>query len=244
MKKFLKYTVATVLVLALVAYIGVAFFLGSIVKAGVNRVGPKLTQTKVELAGAHISPLSGSGTLSGLSVGNPAGWSDGNAFYLGSMHIDVKPLSLLGDHIVVNDLDIDRAEFNYETKIVSSNINDLLKNIEARTGGDKEATAANGKQKKFEVHHLRLTNAKVTVGLGATALPLSMPPIEMTDLGTAEGGITAEQLAFAVMRKVTSGVVAATTQAAGQIGSTGGAAAVEKAKKAGESIKKLFGSGK
>jgi uncharacterized protein involved in outer membrane biogenesis len=242
MKKFLKYSIATLLVLLLVAYIGVAFFLGSVVKAGVNRVGPKLTQTKVELAGAHISPLSGSGTLTGLTVGNPAGWSDGNAFSLGSMHIDVKPFSIFGDHIVINDLTIDEAEFNYETKIVSSNINDLLKNIEARTGGgSKDEKNPNEKPKRFEVRHLSITNAKVTVGLGASALPLKMPPIELTNLGTAEGGITAEQLAFAVMRKVTGSVVAATTQAAGQLGGTGGAAAAEQVKKAGEGLKKLFG---
>jgi hypothetical protein len=241
MKKFLKYSIATVLVLLLVAYIGVAFFLGSVVKAGVNRVGPKLTQTKVELASAHISPLSGSGTLTGLAVGNPAGWSDGNAFYLGSMHIDVKPFSIFGDHIVINDLTIDEAEFNYETKILSSNINDILKNIESRTGGSKDEKKPNDKPTRFEVRHLSITNAKVTVGVGATALPLKMPPLELTDLGTAEGGLTAEQLAFAVMRKVTGSVVSATTQAAGQLGGTTGAAAVEQAKKAGEGIKKLFG---
>ena len=241
MKKFLKYLVASLLVLALVAYIGIAFFLGSIVKAGVNRVGPKLTQTKVELAGAHISPLSGSGTLTGLSVDNPPGWSAGHAFFLGNMHIDMKPFSVFGDHIVINELEIDQAEFNYETKIVSSNINDLLKNIEASTGGASKEAKAGGTPKKFEVKHFKLTNAKVTVGVGASSFPLPMPTMEMSDLGTKEGGITAEQLAFAVMRQVTSTVVTATTQAAGQIGSTTGAAAVEKAKKAGEELKKLFG---
>ena len=242
MKKFLKYTVATLLVLALVAYIGIAFFLGSIVKSGVNRVGPKLTQTKVELSGAHISPLSGSGTLTGLSVDNPAGWSAGHAFYLGSMHIEMKPFSVFGDHIVIQNLEIDQAEFSYETKIVSSNINDLLKNIEASTGGSsKAAKTPGGTPKKFEIQHFKLTNAKVTVGLGAQSFPLPMPPIELNDLGTKEGGITAQQMAFAIMRQVTSSVVSATTQAAGQIGSTTGAAAVEKAKKAGEDLKKLFG---
>ena len=68
-----------------------------------------------------------------------------------------------------------------------------------------------------------------------------MPPIELTNLGTAEGGITANQLAVAVMRSVTTSVVAATTQALTRVGGTTGAAATEAAKQVGEAIKGIFG---
>jgi len=70
MKKVLLITVTLLLVLCLVAYVVATFFLGSIVKTGVNKFGPKITQTKVELASAKISPT-GTGTLTGLTVGNP-----------------------------------------------------------------------------------------------------------------------------------------------------------------------------
>ncbi len=244
MKNKLLYILGGLAVLVLVVFFSVELFLGSIVTAAVNRIAPTITQTKVELKSAHISPLSGSGTLTGLAVGNPKGWSDGNAFYLGKIHISVQPFSIFGDHIIVNEILIDEPQFTYETKIVSSNINDLLKNVEA-TAGDKstgaQPTAKNGKPIKFEVRHFKMTNGKVTLGVGKAALPLPMPPIELTDLGTKEGGITPDRLAFAVMRSVTSGVVSATTQAATQIGSTAGAAAAEGAKRVGEGIKGLFG---
>jgi hypothetical protein len=244
MKKFLLYSGIALLAIVVVAYIATTFFLGSVVKAGVNRIGPQLTRTHVELAEANLSPLSGTGTLRGLEVDNPAGWNPGRAFYLGKVHVAMKPFSIFGDHVIIDEIDIDQAEFSYETKIVSSNIGDLLKNIEAGTASSEPGTkpkAANGQPIRFEVHHFRLTNGKVTVGIGATALPLTMPPIDLTDLGTKEGGITADQLAFAVMRSVTTSVVGATTQAAGQIGKTAGAAALEQARKTGESLKKLFG---
>ena len=231
--------------LLLVAYIGLNFFLGSVVKAGVNRFGPRITQTKVELSGAQLSPLSGSGTLTGLSVGNPPGWNAEKAFYLGQVRVAVKPFSIFGDHIVINEVFIDHPEFVYETKIVASNIGDLLKNIEAATGGGKDRpTAENGKPVKFEVKHFRMQNGTVTVGFGPTALKLPMPPIELNDLGTKEGGITPDQLTFAVMRSVTPSIIAATAQAAGQIGTTGGAAALEGVKKTGEAIKGIFGGKK
>ena len=247
MKKSFTYLGASVVVLALVLYVGLAYFLGSVVKAGVNRIAPLLTQTKVELAGANISPLSGSGTLTGLAVDNPAGWSPGRAFYLGRVHIVMKPFSIFGDHVIIEEIVIDQAEFAYETKIVSSNINDLLKNVEAAMGGNRQAAAPGtppGGPTKFEVRHFRLTNGKVSLGVGVAALPLPMPPIELDDLGTREGGITANQLAFAIMKSVTSGVVGATTHAAGKIGTTAGAAAVEGIRKTGEGLRKLFGGDK
>lgn len=248
MKKFLKLSVLLILVLVVGLYIGLTYFMGSIVKAGVNSFGPKLTQTKVELAGATISPLTGSGTLSGFTVGNPQGWSDANAFSLGKVHVDVEPFSIFGDHIVINEIIIDEPEFLYETRFVSSNIKDLLKNIEQFTGGGKDTPAKDGKPVRFVVKKFRLTNGKARLGVGPTAVPVPLPPIAIDDLGVKEGGITPDQLATAVMGAVLNDIVAATAKAALQVGSTTGAAAAEAAgdaaKKAGDGIKKLFGGGK
>lgn len=242
MKKALLIIGFGLLALGLVIYLTLAFFLGGIVKAGVNNFGPKLTQTKVELAGAVLSPLSGTGTLTGLAVGNPAGWSDGNAFYLGKVHVDVQPFSVLGDRVVINEITIDQPEFNYETRILSSNIKDLLANIEKFSGsGGKEPTTKSGQPIRFIVKKFRLTNGKATVGIGPTALPVPLPPISLDDLGVAEGGITADQLATAIMRRVLSTVAASTAQA---IGEQGGSATLEKAKEAvrqlGDGVKDLF----
>ena len=238
-KKSRRFAIAAV-VIVLVIYFVLSFSLGWVVKTAVNRVGPGITQTKVELAGAHISPLTGSGVLSGLTVGNPPGWNSANAFYLGRISISLKPFSIFGDHIVIDDLDIDQPEFVYETKILSSNISDLLKNMSSGKG-DQAATASNGRPVKFEVKHLRLTRGKVTLGVGATELPLPLPTIELRDLGTNEGGISADRLALAVMKSVSGEIIGTTTRAAGKIGSTAGAAAAEGVKKTGESIKKLWG---
>ncbi len=236
------------LVLAIVGFFALEFFLGQIVTAGVNNFAPKLTQTKVVLAHSIISPLSGSGTLSGLVVGNPKGWSDGNLCSLGKVHVNIAPFSLLGDHIIVNEIAIDAPEFNYETKIIASNVADLLKNIEATMGGDKDAapqaTTPGGKPIKLVVKKFRLTNGKVRLGLAGTGITLPMPDIELTDLGTNEGGITPDQLVLAVMKSVTRSVVTATARAAGDIGKTGGAAAAEGAKKAVEGLKGFFSGDK
>src|SRR5471032_1340727 len=111
MKKILLWSLGGLFVLGVVGVLVLTFFLGGIVKAGVNSFGPKLTQTKVVLEGASLSPISGSGTLTGLTVSNPPGWKNDQAFSLGTIRLTVAPFSLFGDHIVINELLIDQPVF-------------------------------------------------------------------------------------------------------------------------------------
>jgi hypothetical protein len=233
--------------LLVVGYIVATYFVGSIVTTGVNRFASDITMTPVHLDGARLSPLSGGGTLRGLFVGNPAGWSGDKAFYIGKIRVKVAPGSIFSDCIVLTDVTIDDPEFVYETKVISSNIGDLLKNIQgsnASQGQKAQPVDGHGKPLKFIVKHFSLTNGHVTLGIGPTALTLPMPPVTLDDVGTQEGGVSSAELALALMRSVTEGIVKSTTQAAGKIGSTMGAAAGDTAKSAGDAIKDLFGGKK
>ena len=225
--------------LGLAAYLVLVHFIDSLVVNGVNTYGPKLTQTKVELVSASLSPFTGSGSLTGLSVGNPPGWSDGRAFYLGKVQVDVAPMSFFGDPIVINEIVIDQPEFAYETTFVSSNIKDLEKNIEKFTGGGKGAAAKGGPARKFILKKFRLTNGKAAVRTGGSALVITLPPVSLDNLGVAEGGITAGQLAGALMNKVLGSIVAGSADAVGS-----GNLSVDKlkasAKKAADELKKMF----
>ncbi len=235
--------------LAVVAVVAITFFLGSLVKAGVTTVGPKLTGTKVELASARISPLNGSGTLTGFLVGNPEGWQSDRAFYLGEVHLDVDPGSLLGDTVVIEEVRIDQPEFVYETKIITSNIKDLLNHIEKVTGGGTAAeTTESGPPKKIILKKFVLQNGTVTLGAGTAAVTVPMPALTLTDLGVKEGGLTPAQLSTAILRQVLANVVSAAASAAGQIGGSAGGltkdALGDAAQKAGEGIRKLFSNEK
>jgi hypothetical protein len=235
-------------VLAIGAFVYVSMNLGKIVTAGVNRYGPQLTQTKLTLESAQISPFSGIGTLNNLVIGNPKGWSENDLASLGKVHLDVVPSSLRGDHIMINEVIIEAPVFNYETKIISSNVADLLKNIDQALGPSKpadpkSATPAAGPPVKFAVKKFRLLNGKVRVGVGPAATTVPLPAIEIDELGTKEGGVTAAQAASIVMNQVVGKIVGATAGAATDLLKTGGAAGTEGLKKAGDAIKGLFGGG-
>ncbi len=237
MMKILLVLFSLCLALGVAAYLFLASRLDSLVVDGVNTYGPKVTQTKVELVAAKLSPLSGAGELTGLMVGNPAGWSDSRALYLGKVRVDVAPMSVFGDLIVINEIVIDQPEFTYETTFVSSNIKELLRNIEKFTGS--EGGGKEGKSRKFIVKKFRLTNGKATVGTGGKALVVTLPSISLDDLGVAEGGITAGQLTGALVNKVLGGIVAGSAAALGS-----GDLSVDKlkatAKKAADELKKMF----
>jgi hypothetical protein len=221
-----------------------AFSLDSLVVKGVNTYGPEFTQTKVTLQAARLSPLSGAGELTGFVVGNPAGWSERNAIHLGRVRIEVEPLSVFGDTVVINEITVDAPEFNYETKIITSNLNDILASIEKATGAKKEDGAATGPGKKFILKKFRLTSGKATVGLGPKAVSVSFPDVAIDDIGVPEGGITADQLSGVLLKKVLSAIVEGASQALGVFDPARGSISVdqlkEATKNAGDALKKMF----
>lgn len=237
--KIVLYIVGSLVALAVLAFLIVAFMLGSIVKKGVNHAGPRLTQTSVVLEDAKISPFSGKGTLKGLTVGNPVGWTTPRAFYLGEISIDIEPGSLTKETIVINSIVIDQPEITFETRITTSNLQDLLKNIQKSSGASEQPAgepkpadpAEPGKPVKLEVKSFRLVNAKVIVAGAGTSVPVEIPSLLMENLGTREGGLTPEQLASAVLKEITA-----------QVAQVAGKKAVEKGllDKAGKELDKLF----
>jgi len=245
MKKIFLILLVGLVLLGAGIYYGLGPVLNSGVLIGVNNLGPKLTQTHVSLADARLSPFSGRGTLTGLVVGNPAGWNADHAFRLGKIDLKVNLRSLRGDVIEIEEIVIEQPEFVYETRLVSSNLADLLKNIEAFTGPSApnakttpEAEAS--KPVKLIVRSFRLVGAKATLGVGPAALPVPLPPIKLTDLGLAKGGATPAELSSEVLGQVLANIAKAAANPV-NAGTAAGKGVGGAAKKAGTGLKKLLG---
>ena len=214
---------AVLALLGVIAIVAIGFFIGPIVVKTVNSVGPKITGTRVELDSAKISLLTGGGTLAGLYVGNPEGWTDEKALYLGTARASVQPTSLLSDCIVVNEVFIDGPEFVFEQRLMGGNNFDaLIKQIEKNMGGPAAPTAPapteEGAPLKFMVKSFRLQNAKMSLIAAGKTVTVPLPPLTLTDLGVAEGGITADQVAVAVLKQVSSQMIVAAADALKNVG--------------------------
>lgn len=227
------------------AYFIAILFVGNLVRTGINRIGPTVLQAPVVLEEATLAPMSGLGTLTDLRIGNPAGWSKADALRVSRVQLHVKPFSVFSDPVEIMELEIENIDINYETKLVASNLSDLLKNAEKSLAlNGPETKTEDGKPIRLIVRKLVLTKATVTLSAGGQNLVVPMPEINLVDLGVKEGGLTPPQLGFAIMRSLTANVVAASTRALGTVGGTTGAAALENIRQIGEAIKGFFGAEK
>lgn len=204
-----------------VILIGVVVFvitmsLGKIVTAGVNKFGPQITGTEVELASADISLFGGSGTLNGLRIGNPEGWGEGDLATLERIHLDLDPWSLFGETIVIEDIDIQAPTFRYVSQGGTSNVDVMLGAINEALGAmesgetdpspppaeEETAPEAAAGETLISVGHFGLRGANVNVVVGDRSVDATMPDIDMTNLGTPEQGLTPSELTFKISGRV------------------------------------------
>ena len=143
---------------------------------------------------------------------------------------------------MIKELAIEKPEFVYETKVVSSNIAELLHRIESSSGSNStsKATTKEGTPLKFAIGHFTMIGGTVTLGVGPAAITVPMPPIELNNLGGDEG-ITSDQLAVEVMRQLSADVLKTVVQSAAKVGGNLGGAAGDAAKNATSALKGLFG---
>jgi uncharacterized protein involved in outer membrane biogenesis len=214
-----------VLIVLVVAALAVVFFsLNSIVKKGVETVGPQITKVPVTLGAAEISPFSGSGRLTKFVVGNPDGYKTPSAIQVGDVKLGVKIGSVFSDTIEVSEINIQSPEITLEGTLDGNNLSKILDNIKGSGGAKEKAAAAPASSKpakKFIVKDIVLAGAKVNVnvsGMGKSLVKtVSIPDIHLQNVGTAGNAASVEDLTRAILEPViTAAVKAATDELAGK----------------------------
>lgn len=244
-KRIVRILLGLVLVLVVVAVVAL-LFLGTIVKTGVQNVGPVVAKVPVTLDSANISVFSGSGELKGFVVSNPEGFKTKDAIKVGTMEVAIAPASLLKEKKHIRKIRVEAPEITYETGFGGSNLGKLLDNVSGTAEQDEKAPTEEQQttKTKLQVDEFIITGGKIHVGatmLGSATLPL--PEIHLTKLGEGPEGITPAELS----KRVLSAVVDATTKAvaanAGKLGEAGkalGTGATDQLKKAGSGVTDLF----
>lgn len=241
MKKLFIRLVIAVVVILLLAVLGIGYFLDSIVKKGVETVGPQVTKVDVKLAGVNLSVLSGSGTLKGFVLGNPPGYKSPHALSVGSTSVSVSPGSILSDKVVVKSIRIESPEINYEGDVLTDNLRAILDNITASSGSASSTNTTpaddSGPGKKFQVDEFIITGAKVNVllkGIVKADEQVTLPDIHLKNLGQGPEGITSAELSKVALRELREAVL----KYAVNKGVEAGKEALKKA--AGDAIDNLF----
>ncbi len=223
MKRWLMIGGGVVVVLVLVV-VGVLFFvvanLDSVIKAGVENLGPRVTQTDVRLDDVEVSPRSGQGALRGLFVGNPAGFEAPSIFELGEISLEIDVATITGDTVVVREIVIAAPKITYELGPNGNNVDALRRNVEQAVGDGTGGSDGGGgdasggqqdeaAQRKVIIENLYVRNGQIDVV--ATALPgqslgTTLPDIHLTDLGKDTGGAAPAALVDEIIAAVTQQV--------------------------------------
>ena len=253
-KKILFGTVLGVLVIIIAAVIVIGFFLGDVVKAGMETVGPKVTQTTFTVGAVHVGILTGAGGVDNLVLGNPDEYKakSPTAISVGKAAVSLAPGSLLSDKIVIKSVEVRSPEISFDgNPFGANNLQKIMDNVNAFTGGgaakpaDANAPAQPATKKagkKLEVDDFLISGAKVhanVIGIPGVAIKeitVPLPDIHFSNLGTGPDGITAGDLTKKILGEITVATVKAVGDAAMQIGKGAADAATGAVKDAGKNL--------
>lgn len=239
----MKKLLGGLLVLVVVALAGVYVSLGTILKRGLETHGPRMLGAPVTAGVVTVSPFSGEGTIRGLRIGNPEGFTTPTAIEVGGIRVALDVKSLLGGgRILIKEIVVERPVITLETGPGGTNLQKLQKNLEGYApSSPKEAEKTEGR--KVEIARFRLTGARATAvvpQLKVAPQTVEVPDVELTGIGAKSGGATVADASKQILSAVTQSAVrsAGGVQAMMRKGleSLGGKDAAEKL----ESLKNLF----
>lgn len=226
------------IVLVLLVAAGVGFFvlnnpLGRLVKMAINQFGPEMLQASVRVSGVHISASDGQGKLSGLRIGNPAGFKTDHALKADVIEIVIEPSSVAQKVVIIHKVLIDAPDIIFEKGDKGSNFDAIQHNVESYLGAsEKKEKDSKSESKKMIIDSLIIRNAKVNYN---GMLNLSLPDIELRDIGKKSGGASAAQVTKAIIAELNYRIALSLAKSAAITGIGGVAVG------AGMAIKNLMG---
>ncbi len=222
------YAIGGIVAVVVVAVIVVSFYSGDVIKAAVEEMGPKLTRAEVKLDKADLSITSGEARLSGLLIGNPAGFTTPHAFKLDEIAVKLDTSTVGRDTVVINEILIDApnviAEIgtlnvnplkigeSVKESLNSSNFIAIRNNVAAfvkEQGGD--SSGGSGREgPKLIIEKFRMNDVKVrAVAHEGMKLDLAVKPfsIALDDIGKSEGGLAPEKIAARLIPEIQQKVI-------------------------------------
>jgi uncharacterized protein involved in outer membrane biogenesis len=236
-------------VIALVGVVTVVsvLFIGSVVKKGVETLGPRVTKVEVKLDSADIWLLLGRAHLKGLFVGNPSGFKAQYAIQVNDINVRVKPMSAFSDKLIFDSIVVKSPEVWIEGGLKKNNLTQIQQNINAYGNSGAESSPAAGgapakPARKLQVNDLVITGTRVHFASpfsSGSGITIPIPDIHLTDLGTDPAGITAADVVQKAINELVNSIAANAADAIGKMGKD--AAKGIDVNKIGGKLKSLFG---
>lgn len=202
-----KLLISVLFVVVLV--VGAAFFyIDSIVKNGIEVVGSDVLGTAVTVESVSISPLSGSGSIRGLVIENPEGFSADNIMQLGEVRVALDIASLTSDVIEITEVSVIEPVITFETKITTDNMRALMENLPASTESEP-SSSDEAAGKGLIIKEFNLNAAQVNIVASIIEQSLVLSDIQLTDIGTENQAATVSQVLELVLGSLSKAILTA-----------------------------------
>ena len=231
------------IILAIVAIVVVLLVVGillidPIAKNALEKGAPLVLGTNVSVQRIHIEPFNGRVEITNLIIDNPKeSYSSEYAIKLGDIVTDVDLATVTKKKIHIEEMRMKEVNVNYETNVISSNLQDILDNVKKLDSSEKSEKTEDkpekeAEEKTLQVDVIELDNVGVSVlAKGAKAgLPIHVTIDPMGPLGEDEEGITPVGLTMRILGAIVTTAIKAAggsvTDAAATVGNAAADAAV------------------
>jgi len=198
--------VGVLLALFVVGVVYVWSNLDAIVKEAIQTYGSEAIKTEVRVDTVKLELEQGKAMIGGLTVANPAGFTDPFIFSLGEISTKVDINSLNQNPIIIDQILIKAPAVAYEINKQGVANADVLKKNVGGGGGKSETSASSsgGDELKMIIRKIVIegTSAKVRIAALDKEQSVNMPKIIMTDVGKKSGGATALEVAKQISDKM------------------------------------------
>jgi hypothetical protein len=214
-KKIIIIAAVVVLILAVAGTVTYIFTnLDSLVKAAIEKYGSQATKTAVRVSSVKIKLTNGEGSLRGLTIANPSGFSFPSIITLDNISVRIDVKSVAGTPVIIDNVLVSGPEVFYEMKEDgTANVDVLRKNLAASGSSREGQPQKKGKEVRLRVRKLVFEKGKVHVRIAKSiANTIELPRLELADIGE-QSGASPEEIARIIaiaLTKETARVVART----------------------------------
>jgi hypothetical protein len=242
-----------------VVAVGIALWVGlsqldTLVAEAIERYGSEITGVPVRVGSVKIELSEGRGSIAGLQVGNPEGFSEAEAFTLGAITLEIDPASVTSSPIVIETLTVAAPKALYEMDAKGRANFDVIRDNVKRYSSASESSKSKSKSEpesetgealRLAISKFRFEDGSVTTDIaalheGVAPQTLKLPSIARDGIGGSEG-LTPGELGAELLASFTKSV----RRAAGKAVKSEARRALEKVggdagKAAGDLLDKLF----
>ena len=205
------------LALAVIA-VGIALLAGAVaylvwsldarVARAIEEQGTRIVGTRVRVDSVDIELAAGKGTIRGVRVANPEGYSSDDAITLAAIELAIDARSVGEQPFRVTKVHVGDSVVNFELRADGgSNIEYLTRQISRGSEEAPEEPAARGEPQRFAIADFAFAGGEIFVARPGVEgrERVHLPDLELHDVGGergASGGEVGEQIARAFTRRV------------------------------------------